>query len=109
MRTDAVGLSEIKNHPLIFSGWFGLVVPPGFEPRLAESESDVLPLHHGTIFLVLFEKVSTKVQRFFILPNNFSIFLVFFLKNVFCFIKYAGCQFSLQGVFLGLVYNISEI
>lgn len=25
-----------------------LVVPPGFEPRLAEPKSDVLPLHHRT-------------------------------------------------------------
>lgn len=36
------------------------VVPPGFEPRLAEPKSDVLPLHHGTI-LNRFVKSSAKV------------------------------------------------
>ena len=29
------------------------VVPPGLEPGQAEPKSDVLPLHHGTILLVL--------------------------------------------------------
>ena len=37
-----------------------MVVPPGFEPRLAEPKSDVLPLHHGTI-LICFVKSSAKV------------------------------------------------
>jgi hypothetical protein len=27
-----------------------MAVPQGFEPQISESESDVLPLHHGTIF-----------------------------------------------------------
>ena len=35
------------------SGEAFLVVPRGFEPRQAEPKSDVLPLHHGTIPLVL--------------------------------------------------------
>ena len=35
------------------SGEAFLVVPPGLEPGQAEPKSDVLPLHHGTIPLVL--------------------------------------------------------
>ncbi len=40
-----------------------MVVPPGFEPRLAEPKSDVLPLHHGTI-LICFVKSSAKVAQY---------------------------------------------
>ena len=39
---------------------FIVVVPPGFEPRLTEPKSDVLPLHHGTI-LMCFVKSSAKI------------------------------------------------
>ena len=35
-----------------YSG-FCIVVSLGFEPRLAEPESAVLPLHHETIFAVI--------------------------------------------------------
>ena len=43
-----------------------LVVQPGLEPRLADPESDVLPLHHWTYSLFLLKAVA-KVRTFFIL------------------------------------------
>ncbi len=42
-----------------------LVVQPGFEPRLTEPKSGVLPLHHWTIFQAFCSKTGAKVQRFF--------------------------------------------
>ena len=59
-----------------------LVVQPGLEPRLADPESDVLPLHHWTMpcFLVgnslhkvavLFSKAGAKVLHFSDIPNFF--------------------------------------
>lgn len=44
------------------------VVQPGLEPRLADPESDVLPLHHWTGFFL--SKSGAKV-RFFFIPTKF--------------------------------------
>ena len=51
-----------------------LVVLPGFEPRQADPESDVLPLHHRTLpcFQVLFPfKSGCKSTHFFLYGKTF--------------------------------------
>ena len=45
--------ADSYGHKKDTSGEAFLVVPPGLEPGQAEPKSDVLPLHHGTIPLVL--------------------------------------------------------
>lgn len=41
------------------------VTPPGFEPRLAEPKSDVLPLHHEAMLF----KASANIDFFLITPK----------------------------------------
>ncbi len=61
-----------------------LVVLPGFEPRQADPESDVLPLHHRTMSIVNVEKTlflsQNRVQKYKVfqyLQNIFATFLYF--------------------------------
>ena len=45
------------------------LVPPGFEPGMWESKSQVLPLHYGTrVLAVGFEPTSDLTQKFLRLP-----------------------------------------
>ena len=48
------------------------VVLPGFEPRQADPESDVLPLHHRTIGILSF-KSGCKSTNFFRIDKNFFV------------------------------------
>ena len=48
-----------------------LVVQPGFEPRLTEPKSGVLPLHHWTIFqAILFAQKRVQNYEVFFNPAN---------------------------------------
>ena len=48
------------------------VTRPGFEPRLAESESDVLPLHYRAIFLNgKFKAIICSDRHFIIYLTNY--------------------------------------
>ncbi len=75
------------------------VVLPGFEPRQADPESDVLPLHHRTMsisdcglriikFRFLYPEFSRnrlqKYKVFQYLQNFFAIFFVLCSLSVFC-------------------------
>ena len=58
------------------AGFF--VVHPGLEPRLADPESDVLPLHQWTITFYLSRKVvysfQKRVQKYYFFLNWQSFF-----------------------------------
>ncbi len=55
------------------------VVHPGLEPRLADPESDVLPLHQWTIALFLSREVvcssQKRVQKYYFFIKQQSFFL----------------------------------
>ncbi len=71
-----------------------MVVPPGFEPRLAEPKSDVLPLHHGTI-LVCFVKSSAKVAHYI---ERTKLFRPFFQNGLWGVYSLGmGCSAGLPG------------
>lgn len=38
-----------------------LAPPPGFEPRISESKSDVMPFHHSGILVVGFEPTTLRL------------------------------------------------
>ena len=64
----SVGAPNIEK-ALIFQCF--LVVLPGFEPRQADPESDVLPLHHRTIGVCFSLKNGCKGTTFFETDQNF--------------------------------------
>ncbi len=58
------------------------VVPPGFEPRLTEPKSGVLPLHHGTIPVCAFCSKAVQIYNpFLFFQNKFS--KIFILNYIF--------------------------
>ena len=61
---------------MYFSCFF--VVHPGLEPRLADPESDVLPLHQWTM-LVFLSKAGAKVLIFLQLTKFFLIIFFYML------------------------------
>lgn len=65
---------DIKKQLMYFSCFF--VVHPGLEPRLADPESDVLPLHQWTMLVFPFES-GCKSTNFFAIDKVFfdNIFL----------------------------------
>ena len=54
-----------------------LVTPPGFEPRLAEPKSDVLPLHHEAML-----KSECKYRFFFYTAKNQVVNSINFCNKV---------------------------
>ena len=52
-----------------------IVVSPGLEPGQAEPKTAVLPLHHETIFMLLFLKSGAKIRFFFLTAKQKPDFL----------------------------------
>ena len=61
------------------AGFF--VVHPGLEPRLADPESDVLPLHQWTITFFSLERPFVPLKSGCKSTTIFSIGKVFFINN----------------------------
>lgn len=82
-------------------------VPPGFEPRLAEPKSAVLPLHHGTKlrckYTIIIIPCKAKYRLQLLLPAGYN---PIFFHRIF------GIQIRISKEFIGIIlcekrHNIS--